>query len=55
MLSQGVLETLQAQRVICANALGRGCGSRVLSSWSPSALSPRVPLPWTLGLTPRGP
>lgn len=55
MLSQGVLETLQAQRVICANTLGRGCGSQVLSSQSPSALSPRVPLPWTLGLTPQGP
>lgn len=52
MLSQGVLETLQAQRVICANALGWGCGSRVLSSRSPSALSPRVPLPWTLASPP---
>lgn len=52
MLSQGVLETLQAQRVICANALSWGCGSRVLSSRSPSALSPRVPLPWTLASPP---
>ena len=50
----GVLETLQAWRVICANPFGRGCGSGVLSSQSPSALSPQAPLPGTLGLTPPG-
>lgn len=54
MLSWGVLETLQAQQVICANPLGQGCGSGVLSSQSPSALSPQAPLPRALGLTPPG-
>lgn len=33
---------------------GQGCGSRALSSRSPSALSPWVPLPGTLSLTPPG-